>query len=98
MLRTALPLVLWSSILVAQTAETALFRAVLLPTSEVPAIPSLNARGVADITVSTVRDPAGQIVSATIDILARVNFPAAVPVTGLAVWNGNTGQNGTIAF
>jgi uncharacterized protein (TIGR03437 family) len=98
MWRTALLLLLWNSVLLAQTADTALFRALLLPSSEVPAVNNLNARGVADISVNVVRDPSGQIVSGTIDILARVAFPGIVPATGLGIWSGPLGQNGTLAF
>src|SRR5690242_1440996 len=58
------------------TAETAIFRVVMLPASEVPAVNSTT-RGTADILASVVRDNSGQIVSGTVDILARVTFAAA---------------------
>ena len=93
----ALPLLL-ASVSNSQTADTAIFRAVLLPASEVPAVNNLNARGVADVTVSVTRDASGQISSGTVDVLARITFPAAVNAIGMGIWNGSAGQNGTLAF
>jgi uncharacterized protein (TIGR03437 family) len=81
----------------AQTAESTYFRAVLLPASEVPPL-NVNAKGVADVLVSVVRDSSGQIVSGTVDMLARVNFAAAATVTGMDIWSGSSGQNGSVAI
>jgi len=95
-----LPLLLClaASLSYAQTAETATFRAVMLPAGEVPAINGSTARGVADVTASVLRDGSGQIVSGTVDILTRITFPAAVTATGLALYSGAAGQNGAIAL
>ena len=81
----------------AQAVETQMFRAVLLPASEVPAVSS-TAKGTADVFASLVRDSSGQIVSGTVDILARVTFTAGATATGLGVWSGNAGQNGSLVF
>ncbi|MCC6537142.1 MAG: hypothetical protein IT162_06305, partial [Bryobacterales bacterium] len=43
----------------AQSAETRIFRAVLSPANEVPAITGYNATGAATITAHIVRDAAG---------------------------------------
>src|SRR5579883_2122594 len=66
--------------LAAQTAETAFFRAVLLPSNEVPPVSGGN-RGVADLFASAVRDASGQIVSGTLDFLVRPTFTATATVT-----------------
>jgi uncharacterized protein (TIGR03437 family) len=98
-MRHASVLLFWVSFSAfAQTAETTIFRAVLLPASEVPAVNNLNARGMADVMVGVTRDASGQIASGTVDVLARVTFPAAATGVGLGVWNGNTGQNGPLMF
>jgi len=94
----AILLLLLPSVPFAQTAETTLFRAVMLPASEVPAINGSSAHGVADVTASVLRDSSGQIVSGTVDILARITFPAAVTATGLGIYSGASGQNGTLAL
>ena len=94
---TLVCLFLFSAALSAQTAETAIFRAVLLPGSEVPPV-NTNARGTVDILASVVRDNSGQIVSGTVDFLARVTFSAAVTATGLFINNGTSTQNGPAIF
>ena len=81
----------------AQTVQTQFFRAILLPTSEVPAVSS-TARGVADVTASLVLDSSGQVTSGTVTILAHFTFTAAATTTGLGIWSGNSGQNGALAL
>jgi uncharacterized protein (TIGR03437 family) len=83
--------------LCAQTAETAIFRAVLLPSSEVPPVNSTN-RAVADIFASIVRDGTGQIVSGTVDFVVRPAFAAAATCTGIELRSGAAGQNGNMAL
>src|SRR5579872_5616927 len=80
--------------LAAQTVETLYFRAILLPNSEVPAVSSTN-KGIADITVHAVLDSTGQIISGTVNVVSRVNLTAPVAVTGMDIWKGTTGQNGS---
>lgn len=96
-MRTLLCLCLFHAALCAQTAGTAVFRAILLPGNEVPAI-NTNARGVVDVAASVVRDNSGQIISGTVDILARVTFAASVTATGLFIHPGAAGQNGQPVF
>jgi uncharacterized protein (TIGR03437 family) len=98
MWRPAALLFLLTSVSLAQTAETSIFRAILLPASETPAVTNLNAKGVADVTVSVTRDASGQISSGTVDVLARVTFPAAATGIGLGIWAGNPGQTGVLTF
>jgi len=83
--------------LAAQTAETAFFRAVLLPSNEVPPVSGGN-RGVADLFASAVRDASGQIVSGTLDFLVRPTFTATATVTAIDLRSGAAGQNGAIAI
>lgn len=81
----------------AQSVQTQFFRAILLPTSEVPSVNS-TARGVADVTASLVMDSGGQVISGTVTILAHMTFTTAATTTGLGIWNGNAGQNGALAL
>jgi uncharacterized protein (TIGR03437 family) len=90
-------LVLFSGILGAQTGETAIYRAVLLPANEVPAVNNA-ARGIADVVTSVVKDSSGQIVSGNIDLLLRTTLAAANNATGLNLHNGNPGQNAAVAL
>jgi uncharacterized protein (TIGR03437 family) len=97
MSRISLCLVFVAGTLMAQTADTAFLRAVLLPANEVPAINNA-ARGVADVIASAVRDPTGQIVSGSVDVLLRVTLPASVVATGLNLHNGTAGQSVPVAL
>jgi uncharacterized protein (TIGR03437 family) len=90
-------LLLHSAGLFAQTADTAFFRVVMLPTNEIPLVNSAT-RGTADILANVVRDSSGQIVSGTVDILARVTFAAAATATSLDIRSGTTGQNGAVVI
>ena len=81
----------------AQTADTAIYRAILLPANQVPAINN-SARGIADIVTSVVRDATGQIVSGNIDVLLRTTLAAANTATGLNLHNGIAGQNAAPAL
>jgi uncharacterized protein (TIGR03437 family) len=81
----------------AQTAETTVYRAILLPSNEVPALNN-TARGIADVVTSVVRDGGGQIVSGNIDILLRTTLTAANTATGLNLHNGIAGQTVPIAL
>jgi hypothetical protein len=77
--------------LAGQTTDTSLFRVLLLPANEVPAVNS-TARGVADIAANVMRDSSGQIVSGSLDILLRTTLPAAVTATGLNLHNAVSGK------
>src|ERR1700682_3682037 len=83
--------------LAAQTAETQIFRAVLLPANELPPINN-NARAVADVIVNAVHDPAGAVVSGTIDVYLRTTLAAVVTPTGLNLHNAPTGQTAPAMF
>ena len=73
--------------LFAQTADTAYFRAVMLPSKEVPPV-NASVSGVADIIAHVVRDSTGQITSGTVQFLVRVNFAADNMATGLHIHSG----------
>jgi uncharacterized protein (TIGR03437 family) len=90
-------LLFYCSLVMAQTAESSFFRAILLPANEVPAINN-GARGIADVVTSVVRDSGGQIVSGNIDVLLRTTLPATVTGTGLNLHNGIAGQNVPLAL
>ena len=78
----------------AQSVETLYFRAVLLPTNEVPSVSSTN-KGAADITVHAVLDNTGTIVSGTVNVVTHVTLTASVAITGMDIWKGASGQNGS---
>ena len=86
-------LALAASSLWAQTAETIPFRAVMLPSNEVPAIP-INASGAATILLHVVRDAQGQVISASTDFNVSYQFPGEIRFTGLHIHKGRAGENG----
>src|SRR4051794_6145814 len=88
---------LLAATLSAQSSETQLFRAVLLPANELPAINN-TARGIADVTVSVVRDTAGTVVNGTIDVYLRSTLTATVTATGLNLHNAPAGQSAAPMF
>jgi uncharacterized protein (TIGR03437 family) len=83
--------------LASQTTQTVYFRAVLLPTNEVPSVSSSN-RAVADVAAHVVLDSTGQVVSGTVNVISHVTFTAAVAVTGMDIWKGASGQNGSVVI
>jgi uncharacterized protein (TIGR03437 family) len=97
MRKLAASLFVIASALWAQTAETAYFRAVMLPTNETPAT-NIDANGVADIIAHVVRDSNGQIMNGTVDFLVRANFPANTNATGLHIHNGAAGAAGPVVI
>ncbi|MEO8663367.1 MAG: hypothetical protein ABI693_33225, partial [Bryobacteraceae bacterium] len=68
---------LLSVALLGQTAETIPFRAVMLPSNEVPAV-NIAASGAATVLVHVIRDSSGNIVSGSVDFNVSYQFPAAV--------------------
>jgi uncharacterized protein (TIGR03437 family) len=88
-------LLLTAGVAVAQTAETIPFRAVLLSSNEVPAVP-LNASGAATIWLHVVRDAQGRVTSASTDFDVTFTLPAANNVVGLHIHRGNAGENGPV--
>jgi uncharacterized protein (TIGR03437 family) len=83
--------------LFAGSAETIYFRAVLLPSNEVPAV-NINAKGAATLRAHVVRDDSGQITDGSVDFLVDYSFPAAVNVTGLHIHPGAAGTNGPVTI
>ena len=90
-------LLLSSASMLAQTADVAYFRAVMLPSNEVPAT-SINAKGMADMVAHVVRDNSGQIVSGTVDFLVRVNLPTDNTATGLHIHSGGPTVAGPVVI
>src|SRR5215831_20154116 len=80
---------LFAAGLSAQTADVAYFRAVMLPSNEVPAT-NINAKGAADIIAHLVRDDKGQIISGTVEFFLHVNFPADNNAVGLHIHRGDS--------
>lgn len=82
----------------AQTAETRIFRAVLSPANEVPAITDYNASGAATIVAHVVRDASGKIVSGTADFRVSYRLPGEATITGLHIHSGAAGINGPVTL
>src|SRR5438046_2085459 len=83
--------------LLAQTADIGYFRAVMLPSKEVPVV-TANVSGVADILAHVVRDNTGQITSGTVQFLVRVNFAADNMATGLHIHSGGPADAGPVVI
>jgi uncharacterized protein (TIGR03437 family) len=90
-------LLLLSAPIYAQSADSTYFRAILLPSNEIPSINNAS-RGIADVVASAVRDSAGNIVSGAIDVLLRTTLPAANTATGLNLHNAPGSQTAPIAL
>lgn len=90
-------LLLLTASLLAQTADIAYFRAVMLPANEVPAV-TVNGKGMADMVAHVVRDSSGQIVSGTVDFLVRVTLPTDNTATGLHIHSGGPAVAGPVVI
>jgi len=97
MRRVIFCILLTSVSLLAQTADVAYFRAVMLPGNETPAT-NINASGVADIIAHVVRDSSGQVITGTVDFLVRVNFPADDTAIGLHIHKAPAGVAGSVVI
>jgi uncharacterized protein (TIGR03437 family) len=81
--------------LAAQRSETIPFRAVMLPSNEVPPV-EVSASGAATLWVHLVRDAGGQIVSGSVDFDVSYTFPGEMTFTGLHIHRGAAGVNGPV--
>src|SRR3712207_5967058 len=81
--------------LLSQTAETIPFRAVLLPSNEVPPI-NIAASGAATVWLHVIRDAQGRVTSASTDFNVTYAFPGEVRITGLHIHSGAAGTNGPV--
>jgi uncharacterized protein (TIGR03437 family) len=90
-------MIAFSAGLVAQTAETIAFRAILSPANEVPAI-TLGASGAGTVLLHVVRDSSGKVISATTDFTATYQFPGEVTFTGMHIHKGVAGENGPVTI
>jgi uncharacterized protein (TIGR03437 family) len=88
-------LVVSAATLLSQTAETIPFRAVLLPSNEVPAI-DIAATGAATVWLHVVRDAQGRVTSASTDFNVTYAFPGEIRLTGLHIHSGAAGANGPV--
>jgi uncharacterized protein (TIGR03437 family) len=88
---------LFSACAFAQTADIAFFRAVMLPSNEVPVV-NANVSGVADIIAHVIRDGNGQITSGTVQFLIRTNFAADNTAVGLHIHSGAAGVAGPVVI
>lgn len=82
----------------AQSAETRIFRTVLSPANEVPAIADYNASGTATIIAHVVRDASGAITSGTADFHINYRFPGEATIIGLHIHSGAAGVNGPVTL
>ena len=81
------------------TSTTSTFTLPLSPSKEVPAITNADAgaSGTAIITLTTIKDGAGTITSATANFqISLARLPAGTSVTGAHIHNAAAGSNGAI--
>jgi uncharacterized protein (TIGR03437 family) len=103
MRKLAAAALLFTAGLGAQTADVAYFRAVMLPSNEVPATDA-KATGSADIIAHMIRDDKGQIVSGTVEFFLHVNFTApddptkTITATGLHIHRGDSTVSGPVVI
>ncbi len=83
--------------LLAQSAKTGIFLAVMQPSNEVPAINDTSSAN-AIIYVHAVFDAAGNVVSGSVDFDVSTRFSGAVTATGLHIHNAAAGVNGAIVI
>ena len=88
--------ILSAGLVLAQTAETRVFRAIMSPANEVPPIAGLNASGTATIEVHVVKNAAGEIVSGSADFIVNFAFPETISVVGLHIHPAPAGVNGPV--
>ncbi len=77
-------------------AETRRFNVTMLPSNEVPAIPGLEAAGLAAVDVHSVRNAAGAVEAASVQFDVNFAFAGAIEVTGLHIHDGEAGINGPV--
>ncbi len=82
----------------AQTADTVVYRAIMTPDNETPAVTDYNARGMATILLHVVRDANGRAISGTADFMINDSFPEDVAVTGLHIHKGPAGVAGPVVL
>jgi uncharacterized protein (TIGR03437 family) len=85
-----------AGLVLAQSAETRVYRAILSPANEVPPIAGLNASGNATVEVHVVKNAAGEIVSGSADFYLNFTFPETITATGLHIHSGAAGVNGPV--
>ncbi len=66
----------------AQTAETAYFQGLMLPSNETPPITGFNTSGLGTLVAHVLRDPSGKIVSGSVDFWIDYNYPKPSPQRG----------------
>ena len=81
----------------AQSSDSVIFRAVMLPENEVPAA-RIDARATAQLRARIVRDASGQIVSGFLDFTILHTFAAAQTLVGLHIHRGVSGVNGPVVI
>ena len=82
----------------AQTAETAYFQGIMLPTNEAPPITGFNTSGLGTLVAHVLRDSSGKIVSGSVDFWIDYNYPQALTATGLHIHNGAAGVAGPVTI
>src|SRR6266853_3990664 len=88
---------LCASGLMAQTAETVPFLALMQPGNETPAITDTSS-GNAIIWVHVIRDVNGNVTSGSVDFDVACKFSGAVTATGLHIHNAPAGVAGSIVI
>ena len=95
--RFVVAVLLSATALLADTAEIAYFRGVMLTSNEVPAT-TVAATANATVIVHIVKDDTGKIISGTVDFNVNYAFPANTTFTGLHIHAAPAGTNGGIVL
>ncbi len=83
--------------LFAQSVQSIPFRAVLLPSNEVPAATAdTSATGSGTVWIHVVKDSSGNITSGSVDFSADYNFQVAVTITGMHIHQGTASVAGPV--
>ncbi len=85
--------------LFAQTVQSIPFRAVLLPSNEVPAATAdTTATGSGTVWLHIIKDSSGNITSGSVDFSADYNFGVAVTITGMHIHQGAASVAGPVVI
>jgi uncharacterized protein (TIGR03437 family) len=81
----------------AQTSQTAMFRAVMAASNEMPPA-GWGASGAVTVGVHVVRDAAGNLVSGSVDFSVSYQFPNDAVIVGMGIVNAPAGKSGAMAI
>lgn len=97
-LLTAAALLTLGAVFTSAQAETLATLVQVSPGNEVPPVANLNATGGFVLTIEITRDADGSIANARLNFLGVLQFPGAVTITGVRIYEGELTANGQARF